>query len=288
MERIGLVDIGSNTIRLVIFEFDTKTGLNEILNIKTPARLSQYLTDDLKMNQDGIDVLTTTLHSFKSVANKFEVNELHPVATAAIRQSTNQNEIIKHIKSELDISIKIIPDQEEAFYGFYAITHTTDVEDGVSIDIGGGSTEVTLFKDKTIIEAHSFPFGVVTLKRKFFEDKDHNDKSAIKAMEKFIAKQFEQLPWLQDQKIALVGIGGSARNVARIHQSEHSYPIGGVHNYSMTEEDMDEVYKIIKKSSRDDLKDIDGLSRDRIDIILPAVSVFKTLFEQINATHFSL
>ncbi|WP_204180324.1 exopolyphosphatase [Staphylococcus sp. GDY8P76P] len=287
MERIGLVDIGSNTIRLVIFEFDTKTGLNEILNIKTPARLSQYLTDDLKMNQDGIDVLTTTLHSFKSVANKFEVNELHPVATAAIRQSTNQNEIIKHIKNELDISIKIIPDQEEAFYGFYAITHTTDVEDGVSIDIGGGSTEVTLFKDKTIIEAHSFPFGVVTLKRKFFEDKDHNDKSAIKAMEKFIAKQFEQLPWLQDQKIALVGIGGSARNVARIHQSEHSYPIGGVHNYSMTEEDMDEVYKIIKKSSRDDLKDIDGLSRDRIDIILPAVSVFKTLFEQINATHFT-
>lgn len=287
MERIGLVDIGSNTIRLVIFEFDTKTGLNEILNIKTPARLSQYLSDDLKMNQDGIDVLTTTLHSFKSVANKFEVNELHPVATAAIRQSTNQKEIIKHIKSELDISIKIIPDQEEAFYGFYAITHTTDVEDGVSIDIGGGSTEVTLFKDKTIIEAHSFPFGVVTLKRKFFEDKDHNDKSAIKAMEKFIAKQFEQLPWLQDQKIALVGIGGSARNVARIHQSEHSYPIGGVHNYSMTEEDMDEVYKIIKKSSRDDLKDIDGLSRDRIDIILPAVSVFKTLFEQINATHFT-
>src|SRR5699024_1751872 len=82
-------------------------------------------------------------------------------------------------------------------------------------------------------------------------------------------------------------IGGSARNVARIHQSEHSYPNGGVHNYSMTEEDMDEVYKRIKKSSRDDLKDIDGLSRDRIYIILPAVSAFKTLFEHINATHFT-
>ena len=246
MERIGLVDIGSNTIRLVIFEFDTKTGLNEILNIKTPARLSQYLTDDLKMNQDGIDVLTTTLHSFKSVANKFEVNELHPVATAAIRQSTNQKKSSNTLKANLTSTSKLFLIKRKLLW-FYAITHTTDVEDGVSIDIGGGSTEVTLFKDKTIIEAHSFPFGVVTLKRKFFEDKDHNDKSAIKAMEKFIAKQFEQLPWLQDQKIALVGIGGSARNVARIHQSEHSYPIGGVHNYSMTEEDMDEVYKIIKR-----------------------------------------
>jgi len=219
MERIGLVDIGSNTIRLVIFEFDSKTGLNEILNIKTPARLSQYLTDDLTMNQDGIDVLTSTLHSFKAVADKFKVNELHPIATAAIRQSTNQHAIIKHIKNELNINIKIIPEQEEAFYGFYAITHTTDVENGVSIDIGGGSTEVTLFKDKAMIEAHSFPFGVVTLKRKFFENKDHNDKSAIKTMEKFLSKQFEQLPWLQDREIALVGICGSARNVARIHQS---------------------------------------------------------------------
>ena len=200
MERIGLVDIGSNTIRLVIFEFDTKTGLNEILNIKTPARLSQYLTDDLKMNQDGIDVLTTTLHSFKSVANKFEVNELHPVATAAIRQSTNQKKSSNTLKANLTSTSKLFLIKRKLLW-FYAITHTTDVEDGVSIDIGGGSTEVTLFKDKTIIEAHSFPFGVVTLKRKFFEDKDHNDKSAIKAMEKFIAKQFEQLPWLQDQKL---------------------------------------------------------------------------------------
>ena len=55
--------------------------------------------------------------------------------------------------------------------------------------------EVTLFKDKNLIEAHSFPFGVVTLKKKFFEGKNHNDKNAIKAMEKYIAKQFDQLPW---------------------------------------------------------------------------------------------
>ena len=190
MERIGLIDIGSNTIRLVIFEFDKKTGLNELLNIKTPARLSQYLTKDLAMNNEGIEVLTKTLSSFKTVADKFEVTELHPIATAAIRRSTNRDKIIENIKKELNIKIKLIPEEEEAFYGFYAITHTTDIQDGVSVDIGGGSTEVTLFKDKKLIEAHSFPFGVVTLQRKFFDGKDHNDKSAIKAMEKFIAKQF--------------------------------------------------------------------------------------------------
>ncbi|ODB82046.1 exopolyphosphatase, partial [Staphylococcus sp. AOAB] len=185
------------------------------------------------------------------------------------------------------VEIKIVPEEDEAFYGYYAITHTTDIEDGVSVDIGGGSTEVTLFKDKQLKEAHSFPFGVVSLKRQFFGDKDHNDKSAIKGMEKFLSEQFDQLDWLKDQKVALVGVGGSARNVARIHQSEHSYPIGGVHNYTMSDKDIEEVFDLIRKSSRDELTNLDGLSRDRVDIILPSVSVFKTLYKKIDATQFT-
>ncbi|MBM6508027.1 MULTISPECIES: exopolyphosphatase [Staphylococcus] len=286
-ERIGLIDIGSNTIRLVIFGFDKATGLNEILNIKTPARLSQYLTKDNDMNDEGIQVLTEALSSFNKVATKFKVDELHPFATAAIRQSNNQKDIIKKVKKDTGVEIKIVPEEDEAFYGYYAITHTTDIEDGVSVDIGGGSTEVTLFKDKQLKEAHSFPFGVVSLKRQFFGDKDHNDKSAIKGMEKFLSEQFDQLDWLKDQKVALVGVGGSARNVARIHQSEHSYPIGGVHNYTMSDKDIEEVFDLIRKSSRDELTNLDGLSRDRVDIILPSVSVFKTLYKKIDATQFT-
>ncbi|MCE3022467.1 exopolyphosphatase [Staphylococcus pasteuri] len=286
-ERIGLIDIGSNTIRLVIFGFDKATGLNEILNIKTPARLSQYLTKDNDMNNEGIQVLTEALSSFNKVATKFKVDELHPIATAAIRQSNNQKDIIKKVKKDTGVEIKIVPEEDEAFYGYYAITHTTDIEDGVSVDIGGGSTEVTLFKDKQLKEAHSFPFGVVSLKRQFFGDKDHNDKSAIKGMEKFLSEQFDQLDWLKDQKVALVGVGGSARNVARIHQSEHSYPIGGVHNYTMSDKDIEEVFDLIRKSSRDELTNLDGLSRDRVDIILPSVSVFKTLYKKIDATQFT-
>ena len=80
-------------------------------------------------------------------------------------------------------------------------------------------------------------------------------------MEKFLSQQFSTLDWLKDQDVALVGVGGSARNVARIHQSEHTYPISGVHNYTMSDKDIDEVYDIIRKSSRDELNNLDGLSR---------------------------
>lgn len=286
-ERIGLIDIGSNTIRLVIFGYNKKTGLNEILNIKTPARLSQYLTKSNEMNDEGIHVLKETLSSFRKVADKFNIDALYPIATAAIRQSKNREAIIKEIKQDIHIEIQIVPEEDEAFYGYYAITHTTDIENGISVDIGGGSTEVTLFKDKQLKESHSFPFGVVSLKRQFFGDKEHNDKTAIKNMEQFLREQFSQLDWLSNQHIALVGVGGSARNVARIHQSAHAYPIGGVHNYTMTSKDINNVYDLIRKSSRDELTNLDGLSRDRVDIILPAISVFKTLFKKIDATQFT-
>lgn len=79
-ERIGLIDIGSNTIRLVIFGYNKKTGLNEILNIKTPARLSQYLTKSNEMNDEGIHVLKETLSSFRKVADKFNVDALYPLS----------------------------------------------------------------------------------------------------------------------------------------------------------------------------------------------------------------
>lgn len=90
------------------------------------------------------------------MSDKFNVTELHPIATAAIRQSKNNDEIVKEVKNEVGIDIKIVPEEDEAYYGYYAITHTTEIENGVSVDIGGGSTEVTLFKDKELFESHSF------------------------------------------------------------------------------------------------------------------------------------
>ena len=90
-------------------------------------------------------------------------------------------------------------------------------------------------------------------------------------MEKFLSQQFESLEWLKDQEVAR----WFTRNVARIHQAEHSYPIGGVHNYTMTNKDIDEVFDIIRKSDRDDLTNLDGLSRDRVDIILPLFQCLK-------------
>src|SRR5699024_9923941 len=103
MNKISLIDIGSNTIRLVLFEYTKTHGLKEIRNIKTHARLAQYIDEDGYMAEEGIAALLKILNSFKKISEKYHITKIFPVATAAIRQSKNREDIIGRIKSELDL-----------------------------------------------------------------------------------------------------------------------------------------------------------------------------------------
>ncbi|TVT29823.1 exopolyphosphatase [Salinicoccus cyprini] len=286
MKRIGLIDIGSNTVRLVLFEYTSGTGLKELQNIKTPARLARFLDKDNVMAEEGINNLLSILNSFQLISEKYDVEEIYPVATAAIRQSVNVDDILKRAKSEVGMEIKVITGKEEARYGYHAVVHTISNMDAVTIDIGGGSTELTFFENKELIHSVSLPFGVVTLNTMFFQGKEHNDEEALEKTEKYVKEQLKSVKWLSKRKVPILAIGGSARNIARIHQSSINYPIAGVHGYSMDRNDLQDVYDLLEGTNSDDLDDIDGLSKDRSDIILPSSIVFKSLYDVVKANEF--
>lgn len=285
-ERIGLIDIGSNTIRLVIFEISPEYNILELQNIKTPARLSQYLNEEKWMSQDGIDVLVSVLENFYAVSKLYQVNRLMPMATAAIRQSTNRDDIVQQVKDRVGIELSIVPEEKEAFYGSYAVTLSTAIQDTVTIDIGGGSTEVTYIENKEIKKYHSFPFGVVTLKQMFLTDKNHNDEKAIKKMSAFLKEQFHSIEWLTKLRVPVTAIGGSARSIANVHQRQNNYPLAGVHGYQMSRDDLDFTLKLFCSMSLKELENLDGLSQDRTDIIIPANVTFNALFDEVKASLF--
>lgn len=286
-DRIGLIDVGSNTVRLVIFEIDPFNSFRELLNIKNPARLVQYVENHL-MTEEGIDNLISILKSYSEIADRYHIKKLIPIATAAVRQSDNAILIQRLVREETGIDLEILSEKKEAYYGNYAVRHTLPVRDGISIDIGGGSTELTLFKNKEVLATHSFPFGSVSLKEQFFDGVDHNDSKAIKKASKWVAEQFENYDWIKDSQVSLVGIGGSARNIAEVFQHQHNYPLAGIHGYVMTKDDLSETVDIFADSSLEELDDLDGLSSDRRDIIIPATIVFKELFKVMDACNFTL
>jgi exopolyphosphatase/guanosine-5'-triphosphate,3'-diphosphate pyrophosphatase len=288
-ERIALIDIGSNTVRLVIFNINVESyySVSELQNIKMPARLVQYVIDG-KMSEEGIQVLVDLLDNYLQITKPYDVDRLIAVATAAVRNSSNVDDIVKRVHDELGLKMLVLSGREEAYYGNYAVRHSFNIYDGISVDIGGGSTEVTLFKNKKIIESQSFPFGAVSLTQQFFKDKAHNDKTAIKKTRKWIEKQFKQIDWIADTELSIVGIGGSARNIAEVYQLNKGYPLAGMHGYPMEPEALNETLNIFTSTDYDDLDSLDGLSQDRKDTIISANIVFQQLLKVADAPQFIL
>ncbi len=283
--KTAILDIGSNTIRLVIFSFDERRGLREFENIKTVARLRTYLSKDGSMNKEGIQLLEDVLTSFKHMLEDYQVDEVLATATAAIRQATNSDEILRRMKKNTGFDIDLLSEEEEAYFGFLAVVHSVPIESAVTIDIGGGSTEVTYYINKQLQKTRSFPFGVVSLKQQFMkENRMTNVEKEQLAL--FAEAQFRSLSWLQGVQETVIGIGGSARNIAQIDQQRKQYPLSSVHQYTMKVNDINSLSDTLSDLSIDELKKIDGLSSDRSDIIIPALEVFKALMKVVHSKEF--
>jgi len=283
----GMIDIGSNTMRLVIYENRAGKGFKQIENLKVVARLRNYLDNDSLLNEEGIHVLLQTLQTFQIITRHHELAHVSCVATATVRQAKNKEYIVQLVKENTDFSMKILSEYEEAFYGFFAVINSTSVEEGVTIDIGGGSTEITYFRNRELVEYHSFPFGALSLRLQYVKDNVPTDEERER-IRKFVRSEFQTLSWLHKRCVPIVAIGGSARNLVQLHQSFIQYPLAGVHQYRMSPRDIAQVKTIIAPYSYSELQKLEGLSKDRADTIIPAIEVFQGLCEIVNASSFIL
>ncbi len=275
-EKWAVIDIGSNTIRLVIYEKKNDASLREVENIKTTARLKRYLTKDGFLNSEGATLLIEILKGFNDIIHFHQITIIYCVATATIRQAKNQQEIKTLVKEETGLEMKIFSEQEEAYHGFYAVSRSTSIDTGVTIDIGGGSTEITYFENREMKYYHSFPFGVVSLKEKYMKGERITDEEK-KQLISFIHHSFNKLPWLKNIQVPVVAIGGSARNIAQVDQNLKKYPIAGIHQYVMSLTDLEQVQQFLQGQTISQLEKVEGLSNDRADIIVPSIEVFVQL-----------
>jgi exopolyphosphatase / guanosine-5'-triphosphate,3'-diphosphate pyrophosphatase len=282
----AIIDIGSNTMRLVIYMQEKGGRLKEVENVKAVARLRTYLDNNQKLSNAGISKLISTLKSFQDVLAAYDVNSIICVATATIRQAKNNQQIKEKIEIETGLDIRILSEEEEAYYGYLAVVNSTSITTGITVDIGGGSTEVTYFENRELIASHSFPFGALTLKE-FLSESIPTEQELVE-LKQFLTEQFRSLPWLINKDVPLVAIGGSARNLAQIDQNIKRYPLAGLHQYKMYDTDIQSISNYLTDLKTEDLPKVEGLSKDRADIIIPAIQVFHTLYQVIQADSFIL
>lgn len=261
--------------------------IKEIENIKISARLQNYINPKQELNHEGMNVLLEALMVFKEIISQHKVSSSITVATAAIRQAKNHDEIKKRIYDEIGFSIKILSGEEEAFYGFLGVIRATDINDGITIDLGGGSIEITQFLNRKMVRFHSFPIGVLTLNQHFVKNKIPTSDE-ISNIANYLESKFQELEWLNNCRLPIIGIGGSARNVGEIDQAIKNYPLPSIHRYELNLRDILMVKATLQSLSFQELQKVEGLSKERADIIFPAIEVFQSIYRIVNAPFFQL
>jgi exopolyphosphatase/guanosine-5'-triphosphate,3'-diphosphate pyrophosphatase len=282
--RIGIIDIGSNSIRLVIYDLNADGAYRVVSEYKESARLSERIGADGLLHMEDIHSIVPILVHFSIVCKNHEVSAIRAVATAAIRNAVNSSEIISVLEHETSMKIEVLSGDDEARYGFLGVINTIDIRDGFIVDIGGGSTEVSFFRDRKLVHSISFPFGSVNTTRQFSKSGLNGDDQ-LPDIRRMVRSALAAHPWIQQSPgLPLVGLGGTIRNLGKMDQKRQKYSLPIAHNYIMQGREIDYFLELLTTLPLDKRKKIDGLSKDRADIIVPGLVILHTIYEATGAS----
>lgn len=272
----AVIDIGSNTIRLSVFKVSL-TGLELVFTKKESAGLAQFIDKNNNMNDEGIQKAIDTLKQFNMILNNVTFNEVYVFATAAIRNAKNSLYVVDCIERETGFSIVILSDSEESTFAYYGASQSLDINEGLLIDLGGGSTEVVLYSGGNIRYEVSIPLGTLNIYNKHVK-KLFPTKKEIKAIKKEYNKQLNKIKFKNmNIKIDNVcGVGGSCRASLKIINRKHKLP-----SYNNVY-DVKVINEIIESSIEDKNKTLHELIKvvpDRIHTIMPGLIVIQTICE---------
>ncbi|MGG0739161.1 exopolyphosphatase [Niallia taxi] len=279
---IAIIDLGSNSIQFAIYNIENNSvHTEEVKRVKVAARLISYIDKQGNITREGIDLTLQILQDFQKIGAENSVSRMMGFATAVIRNAANKEEVLAEIQQKTAIPFSILSGYEEAYFGYLGIIQAIDLQDGITIDIGGGSTEITLFRNRQLIEYYSFPFGAVNLNEKFTKGEIVTAEQ-IDKLQAYLSEQLQTLPWLSAAGLPVIGIGGSAKNLSRIHKAKDKK-----NSLNMSIEDIDNVFKELSSLSVTERSDIKGLSKKRKDIIIPAIQIISTLMEMTKSPYFA-
>lgn len=285
IKNIGIIDIGSNSIRLVLVEI-CDNYFRIIDEKKETVRLGMDMTIDGQLNPIRMEKAISTLSNFKSLCEGFGECNIFAVATEAVRRASNQKEFLQSVKSTLDMDIRVLTGAEEAYYDYFGVINSMEFSSGLVMDIGGSSTELIWVENKTIRESISLPFGAINITDQFNIGEKMNSNTE-KELNAYLMSQYGKVAWLGGvMNLPLIGVGGTVRNISRISRRNINYPIDRSHNYLMEASEVLNLYDYVKYNNSEQRKKIKGLSKDRNDMFIGAFSVATALIEFCNNPQF--
>lgn len=272
-----IIDIGSNSMRMVVFKKTSRFAFHLINESKSKVKISENCYENGgNLQEVPMKRAFYALESFLNIAKNLKSRKILCVATSALRDAPNAKIFLDKVKKELKLNIKVINGEKEAFYGGVATNNLLNINNFSTIDIGGGSTEFALIINKNIKRTISLNIGTVRLKELYF------DKEKYAEAKEYILSELQKLPKEYQNIEQIVGLGGTVRALSRIIIKNFNHPFDALHGF---EYETNKAYKYFDKimdaNSNSQLQDL-GVRKDRYDTIKTGTFIFHTILEFLD------
>lgn len=269
MENLAVIDLGSNSVRMTISRISSDGTYETVAEEKQYVRLSENMGAEKILQPEAIERTITALKSFKDIYSKLDHLRIKAVATAAVRQATNQKQFLKRVKNEIGINLDVISGSKEAYFDYVGVSETLPATNAVIIDTGGASAEIVLVQNGKVSNLISIPIGSVTLSAKFDLADEISAKEVFKAM-LFVNKIFQSVWWLRNGlNLPIIGLGGSNRTLAKINRRFNNLlDTNDIHGYQLRDDSINETFERIIAMNLEERKKVPGINKERADIIV--------------------
>lgn len=266
--RYAAIDIGSNAVRLLIadiIENNRSVSFKKNTLIRVPLRLGDDAFLDHHLSNKKADDLVKTMQAFRNLMDVYKVTDYMAYATSAMREAKNGPEIVSRIKDDANIDLEIIHGQKEAriIYGNHAEQGIDKSKNYLYIDVGGGSTELSLFTAGELWASRSFNIGTIRMLDNQDTDESWND------MKEFLRENTKQF-----KIISGIGTGGNINKLYKLSEEKGNAPL--------TFGKLKSLYNYLNSFSLKDRINVLGLNQDRADVIIPACEIYITVMKCAN------
>jgi len=287
MSRLAGIDIGSNSIRLIVAEVTEDISNYRVLDDhKETTRLAHGLSDSNKLSTEAIAHSLNALRRMKALIEGHKVDHVEVIATSAVREASNGQEFIQLVEAQLGLHIEIISPDEEGRLSFLSANRRFDLHDQqvLLVDLGGGSGELIFATNGIVEEIHSLPMGSVRMTEACIQN-DPPRKSDLKAIRKRLKKLLtEAMPVAAFHPHFIIGAGGTFTALANISVRMRNLERRGVGGYEMTRSDVRHVLDHLCFLPLAARRTVPGLNPDRADIIIAGIVVIERIMKwmQVN------
>jgi exopolyphosphatase / guanosine-5'-triphosphate,3'-diphosphate pyrophosphatase len=285
--RIAAIDVGSNSIHMVVAEVE-KDGRFQVLDrAKEMVRLGHGALNSGRLSATSIAAGIRTLAAFRRLAERQGAQRFKAVATSAVREAVNGGDFIERAEREVGLRVKVIPGREEARLIYLGVRQAVDLRGAATLiaDAGGGSLELVLAEDERPVALHSLKLGVARLSERFVGAEAPGGQGMAR-LERYLAAQLEPVlaPMATRGVRRLVGTAGTLLNLIGMaaYQRGES-PDGQLNRCVATAEDVAGLRRLIAKADRAERLRIKGLDAKRVDFIVPGVCLADYLLRRLDA-----